>query len=562
MKPLTSMVKCFFRARFYGRAGILVMLYMLPLSGYGQTPIGKILFVHGDAVVISEDGISRKAKKGNDVFLRDLVVTEKAASVQIQMQDKSYFAVRPDSSVRLARFSFNGQSKNNQVETKVFKGGLRSITGLIGQKNKKQFAISTPVATIGIRGTDLVVFHVADKIEEMENSPQGSYLLIQEGSGALENESGTQVLKPNEVAYASSAVDAPKPLEDLPDIFKQPTFEESLIGINSDRFTFSGQFYITGGRSDQLIPVAWDKQESIRLIPLFYHNARYQGLAYSGSSFKSHFKHLNADVRVNYHLSGYSYLFAELSALRQYVSPDNEGDANLGRLAGNRLSVGGYYGVSPEAKAWVQLDYLIANSDKADTGTEAILALEEYQIGQLQAGVDIKLNEQVAFSGQFTRAEVDWEFMPFTPTFQLDNAYRSNSLELGAHISAQSVPVKLYTGLIASHVHYDESGDLGEKIHGYGGRGRLDFRPVSPVNLSMDLLLMRLSPRFNDESDSGTMEYSDRLRQLTLGVQLDLDTNVQLSGSVSHRQLELESRSTFSGDLDAYSGQIGVKVMF
>ena len=39
----------------------------------------------------------------------------------------------------------------------LLKGGFRSISGLIGKLNHDEYRVSTPVATIGIRGTDYLV---------------------------------------------------------------------------------------------------------------------------------------------------------------------------------------------------------------------------------------------------------------------------------------------------------------------------------------------------------------------------------------------------------------------
>src|SRR5690606_26622616 len=37
---------------------------------------------------------------------------------------------------------------------RLLKGGFRAVTGLIGKNDRERFRVRTPVATIGIRGTD------------------------------------------------------------------------------------------------------------------------------------------------------------------------------------------------------------------------------------------------------------------------------------------------------------------------------------------------------------------------------------------------------------------------
>ena len=40
---------------------------------------------------------------------------------------------------------------------RLLKGGFRAVSGLIGHTRREDYAVQTPVATIGIRGTDYEV---------------------------------------------------------------------------------------------------------------------------------------------------------------------------------------------------------------------------------------------------------------------------------------------------------------------------------------------------------------------------------------------------------------------
>src|SRR3546814_7082028 len=41
---------------------------------------------------------------------------------------------------------------------RLLKGGFRAVSGLIGRVDHEEYRVSTPVATIGIRGTDYYVY--------------------------------------------------------------------------------------------------------------------------------------------------------------------------------------------------------------------------------------------------------------------------------------------------------------------------------------------------------------------------------------------------------------------
>lgn len=210
----------------------LLLLMTISVSAQANTAIGTILFVHGTVELIDTKGQTRTASKGGDVFKGDRIISRDASSLQIQMTDKGYFAVRPNSEISLDDYQFN-DSAQDKVETSIIRGGLRSITGAIGQKNKKAFIVRTPVATIGIRGTDLTAFFISPEMASPAVGQQGSYLAIESGGGFLQNSAGIQILQPGQAAYTASANIAPASIPQLPGIFLKPTFEELIPGINT-----------------------------------------------------------------------------------------------------------------------------------------------------------------------------------------------------------------------------------------------------------------------------------------------------------------------------------------
>lgn len=210
----------------------LLLLMTISVSAHADTAIGKILFVHGTVELIDSKGQTRIAVKGGEVFKGDRIISQEASSLQIQMTDQGYFAVRPNSEISLDEYQFS-DSAQDKVETSIIRGGLRSITGVIGKKNKKAFIVRTPVATIGIRGTDLTAFYISPEMTSPAVGQQGSYLAIESGGGFLQNSAGIQNLQPGQAAYTASANIAPASIPQLPGIFLKPTFEELIPGVNT-----------------------------------------------------------------------------------------------------------------------------------------------------------------------------------------------------------------------------------------------------------------------------------------------------------------------------------------
>lgn len=556
------------RESFWFSGLVFFSLFSMFAFSEETTPIGKILFVHGDVKIIQDEGSSRRAQKGADVFLRDLIMTAKASSLQIQMSDKSYFAVRPNSIVRLAHYTFHRNAQRDQLETKIIRGGLRSITGIIGKTNKNQFSINTPVATIGIRGTDLVVFHLTEEMADSEKE-KGSYLLIQKGGGTLSNDSGTQVLAPNQVARAADAKQEPESLDTIPEIFKQATFEKSLIGINTEEVHLSGDLYISGGSTGDLIhrPGLFHVGTE-SFIPLLYQNAGYAESGYSGDSYKADFRHINAGLRLSYQGTETTSWYAGSDFIKQYLSPDNEGNESLAPLTGGKLNLGGRFQLSPKAEAWLDLQYLKLNGNSHPTETAGtFLSIKEYETTQLQGGFTAQLSDSAQISGSLSHAHVGWRYSPFTPDNSGKKEYYVDTAELGLQLKPTAQPVTYYTGLLISHSDHDHRTDaIDTNTKGYGIKGRIDYSSSTSWNLFASALQMNLSSAHNPDllSAEDQAAYDDDLTELRLGAEWTLDPHIKLHGLLKRTHLDLEERSDdlLRKDLKSNTAEIGVQLMF
>lgn len=125
----------------------------LPGAAFAQAA-AKVDFTIGGATATGADGKSRPLQKGSDIFVGDLVDTGKGR-VQLRFLDGAQMALQPDTNFRVEEFRFaqKGEGSDNVVMN-LIKGGMRTITGVIGRSNRAAYALKTPSATIGIRGTE------------------------------------------------------------------------------------------------------------------------------------------------------------------------------------------------------------------------------------------------------------------------------------------------------------------------------------------------------------------------------------------------------------------------
>lgn len=121
---------------------------------------GKFQFVNGEVQVLDASGKARAVKKGDAVDEGETVSSGTNGFAQIRMEDGGFFAVRPETEFKIDTFKYEG--KEDGSEKGIFslvKGSLRSVTGVVGKKNRDNYKINTATATIGIRGSGADVGH-------------------------------------------------------------------------------------------------------------------------------------------------------------------------------------------------------------------------------------------------------------------------------------------------------------------------------------------------------------------------------------------------------------------
>jgi len=189
----------------YFRGGIATLIILfsslfLPATGQAADSVGVIKFVRGDVTVESTGSESRKAVNGDSLMQNELVVTGAASLAVIQLADDSRMTLRPISEFRVNRMDIDEDSNDSSSQVAVLnllRGGLRLVTGLVGKLNPAGYRLSTPVATIGIRGTEFNTRICSSDCAAEENQLEGSdaaaeinegmYVSVDQGRVFVEN---------------------------------------------------------------------------------------------------------------------------------------------------------------------------------------------------------------------------------------------------------------------------------------------------------------------------------------------------------------------------------------
>ncbi len=139
-------------------------------NGAPQPAAGKVSMVLGGAWLDAPGGERRRIEMGMPVDSGDFVQTEPNGHVHIRFIDNALVSVRPDSRLEIVRYEYNRDNPGRStVKFSLEEGVTRSISGDAASSARQRFRLNTPIAAIGVRGTDFVVSATRDSVRALVN---------------------------------------------------------------------------------------------------------------------------------------------------------------------------------------------------------------------------------------------------------------------------------------------------------------------------------------------------------------------------------------------------------
>jgi hypothetical protein len=139
------------------------------------------------------------------------------------MGDGAIVVVQPQSRLTVAEFRYDGKEDGTEkVRYKLEQGGFRAVTGAIGRTHKQNYLIETPIAHMGVRGTDHESYYFpATGPVGGDDAKPGAYNKVNTGRTFIRTGAGEVEIDPNQVGYVASAGEVPVILQGVPGFFNR-----------------------------------------------------------------------------------------------------------------------------------------------------------------------------------------------------------------------------------------------------------------------------------------------------------------------------------------------------
>lgn len=142
----------------------LVLAAALAVStvAVAQDSSGMVVASRGEVIALSNGG-SRELKQGDFIFVNDEIMTSNRSFAVLQFTDGAKVTVRPDTTLIIEQYLYAGND-SDEATLNLVEGGLRVITGAMAKTNPENYKVRTPVALMGVRGTEFSIMLCGDEV--------------------------------------------------------------------------------------------------------------------------------------------------------------------------------------------------------------------------------------------------------------------------------------------------------------------------------------------------------------------------------------------------------------
>ena len=135
-----------------------------------QTRVGEAVLVQNEVVRVAAS--TTPINVGDSMLRDETVQTGAGSAARFVMADSTNLSLGPSATLKLDRTVFNDEHSYRDVAIRMTTGAFRFVTG---HSEKTAYKITTPLATIGVRGTTLDILSQRGR----------SVVVLQEGAASV-----------------------------------------------------------------------------------------------------------------------------------------------------------------------------------------------------------------------------------------------------------------------------------------------------------------------------------------------------------------------------------------
>lgn len=167
----------------------LLLCISVPLSAQAAQEIAEVTRLK-QAASLLRNGVEQALHINVKLQREDIITTQDDTRLEITFVDGTVLTMGEQARLTLDDFVYDPENSRANLSVSIFEGAFLFVSGLMGKQKTKDMKITTPLATIGIRGTTfwggaldnpLDVLLLEGEIDVVTS--RGSVLLDEDGQG-------------------------------------------------------------------------------------------------------------------------------------------------------------------------------------------------------------------------------------------------------------------------------------------------------------------------------------------------------------------------------------------
>ncbi|WP_342618519.1 hypothetical protein [Rhodoferax sp. GW822-FHT02A01] len=214
---------------------------LLNLPAHAQEHFATVFQVRGVVTARSlGSATTHELKMGDAVYVGERVQASSTGEAVLKTDDAGVIAIRPNAIFVVEKFAAKGSATDGQT-IHILRGALRMISGWLSFSSKENYKLTTPSATVGIRGTDHEPFVISTEMSVDMDQPEGTYDKVVSGGTVLQSPVGEVAVDPGKVGFAPVVeklreralltVLMPKILDRVPAFYVPGAFDDQLEAL-------------------------------------------------------------------------------------------------------------------------------------------------------------------------------------------------------------------------------------------------------------------------------------------------------------------------------------------
>lgn len=171
-------------------AGLAAVAGLAAAQPAAPDDAAEVLVSEGDTTLVRGRSLSTPVRPDVPIRSGDRIRTGEDGRVQLRFADGALISIQPRSEFHVEDWAYGGGRERSLLG--LTRGALRAVSGRIGKRSPDDWRLTTPTATIGIRGT---AFSVAETVCPSAGCPTGTdpglVVAVTEGRVVVANAAGS-----------------------------------------------------------------------------------------------------------------------------------------------------------------------------------------------------------------------------------------------------------------------------------------------------------------------------------------------------------------------------------